>query len=163
MKKLSFLDRNLTLWIFTAMLIGVGVGYFFPPERRGDRPSRVNVPLGLATVCMLVGGLLSFWGWYSTGRIPPSSASPQLQASLLYSQARNRGMDKVIDKEGMTLLEEARRIRRLGYPPTDLAALTRRAESYLTKLEAPKAQVFRQELVDRLYPNGLPAQRAEPR
>lgn len=55
-KKLSFLDKNLTLWIFIAMALGVSLGYFIP-----NFPSIVdslslgttNIPIAIGLILMM--------------------------------------------------------------------------------------------------------------
>ncbi|MFY0599169.1 MAG: ACR3 family arsenite efflux transporter [Cyclobacteriaceae bacterium] len=55
-KKLSFLDSYLTIWIFSAIAIGVGIGYFFPKV-----PSLVdslsigttNIPIAIGLILMM--------------------------------------------------------------------------------------------------------------
>jgi ACR3 family arsenite efflux pump ArsB len=47
---LSFLDQYLTLWIFLAMAIGVGVGYFFPQSSEGIDTlgsGTTNIPIAI--------------------------------------------------------------------------------------------------------------------
>ena len=55
-KKLNYLDKNLTLWIFLAMGIGVGLGYFFPgiPESINSYSSgTTNIPIAIGLILMM--------------------------------------------------------------------------------------------------------------
>ena len=56
MKKLSFLDRYLTLWIFLAMAIGVALGYFEPSVAVAIESMSVgttNIPLAVGLILMM--------------------------------------------------------------------------------------------------------------
>lgn len=56
MKKLNFLDRNLTLWIFLAMFVGVGIGYFYPGivDFWGHfEVGSTNIPLAIGLILMM--------------------------------------------------------------------------------------------------------------
>ena len=55
-KKLSFLDAYLTMWIFLAMAIGVGLGYFLPsiPDIINSLSSgSTNIPIAIGLILMM--------------------------------------------------------------------------------------------------------------
>lgn len=55
-KKLSFLDRYLTLWIFLAMAVGVALGYFIPSTAdaiHSMSSGTTNIPLAIGLILMM--------------------------------------------------------------------------------------------------------------
>ncbi len=55
-KKLGFLDRYLTLWIFLAMSLGVSIGYFFPSSSdliNSYSSGTTNIPIAVGLILMM--------------------------------------------------------------------------------------------------------------
>ena len=55
-KRLGFLDRYLTLWIFSAMALGVGIGYFIPSVSatiNSMSSGTTNIPLAIGLILMM--------------------------------------------------------------------------------------------------------------
>jgi ACR3 family arsenite transporter len=76
-KKMRFLDRFLTVWIFLAMGIGVAIGYFFPTADdfiNSYSTGTTNIPLAIGLILMMYPPLTKV----QFSKIPKVMAKPKL-------------------------------------------------------------------------------------
>lgn len=76
-KKLGFLDRYLTLWIFLAMAMGIGIGYFIPGADdfiNSFSNGTTNIPLAIGLILMMYPPLTKV----QFSKIPKVMAKPKL-------------------------------------------------------------------------------------
>ena len=84
-KRLGFLDRFLTLWIFLAMVVGVGIGYFIPNSStfiNSFSSGTTNIPLAIGLILMMYPPLTKI----DFSKVPQMFGKPKLlTASFLIS------------------------------------------------------------------------------
>lgn len=82
-KRLGFLDRFLTIWIFLAMLIGVGIGYLIPNSSafiNSFSSGTTNIPLAIGLILMMYPPLTKI----DFSKIPQMFEQPKLLATSFF-------------------------------------------------------------------------------
>ena len=82
-KRLQFLDRFLTLWIFLAMLIGVSIGYFIPNTAdfiNSFSTGTTNIPLAIGLILMMYPPLTKI----DFSKVPQMVKKPKLLTASLF-------------------------------------------------------------------------------
>ncbi|MEY4963362.1 MAG: hypothetical protein RLZZ323_681 [Bacteroidota bacterium] len=82
-KRLQFLDRFLTLWIFIAMLIGVAIGYFIPNTAdfiNSFSTGTTNIPLAIGLILMMYPPLTKI----DFSKVPQMVKKPKLLTASLF-------------------------------------------------------------------------------
>jgi ACR3 family arsenite transporter len=82
-KRLNFLDRFLTLWIFLAMLIGVSIGYFIPNSSdfiNSFSSGTTNIPLAIGLILMMYPPLTKI----DFSKIPQMFKKPKLLSASFF-------------------------------------------------------------------------------
>jgi len=139
---------------FAGLAAGALLGAILPAAGQVAARRRLSPFLATAAVGLAIGSLVMCGQWYAADRPVPAELGLGDRVFLMESKAERDGWDAVLPAEAVALFDDARALRKAGYPADEMKAFEGRFEGVMKGLDRGQQLLVARRVERRLYPNG---------